>query len=77
MLVCLFNKLTVKKRQKSIWLNSLNDENKFFSNVLKAVKSNIAMFDQNSLVSSGGQTSRIDSLENHLYKFNLKQKKKK
>ena len=34
--------------------------------------------DQTSLVSqSGGQTSRIDSLKNCLYKFNLKQKKKK
>ena len=46
---------------------------------MKAVKSNaIAIFDQTSLVSqSGGQTSRIDSLENCLYKFNLKQKKKR
>ena len=60
--------------------NKLNDEKiNFFTNVLKVIKSNaIALFDQTSLVSqSGGQTSRIDSLENCLYKFNLKQKKKK
>ena len=50
-----------------------NEKINFFSNVIKAVKSNaIAIFDQTSLVSqSGGQTSRIDSLENCLYKFNL------
>ena len=60
--------------------NKLNDEKiNFFTNVLKVIKSNaIALFDQTSLVSqSGGQTSRIDSLENCLYKFNLKQEKKK
>tara|TARA_B100000575_G_scaffold117588_1_gene93610 strand:+ start:629 stop:2098 length:1470 start_codon:yes stop_codon:yes gene_type:complete len=60
--------------------NKLNDEKiNFFTNVLKVIKSNaIALFDQTSLVSqSGGQTSRIDSLENCLYKFNLKQKRKK
>ena len=61
-------------------VNKLNDEKiSFFTNVLKNIKSNaIALFDQTSLVSqSGGQTSRIDSLKNCLYKFNLKQKKKK
>ena len=60
--------------------NKLNDEKiNFFTNVLKVIKSNaIALFDQTSLVSqSGGQTSRIDSLENCLHKFILKQKKKK
>ncbi len=70
-------KSTIKK---VYGVNKLNDEKiNFFSNVLKAVKSNaIAIFDQTSLVSqSGGQTSRIDSLENCLYKFNLKQKKKR
>ncbi len=51
----------------------------FFIGVLKYIKSNaIALFDQNSLVSqSGGQTSRVDSLKNCLYKFNLKQDKRK
>ena len=60
--------------------NTLDDEKiSFFTNVLKVIKSNaIALFDQTSLVSqSGGQTSRVDSLENCLYKFNLKQRKKK
>ena len=69
-------KSTIKK---IYGVNRLNNEKiNFFSNVIKAVKSNaIAIFDQTSLVSqSGGQTSRIDSLENCLYKFNLKQKKK-
>ena len=70
-------KSTIKK---VYGVNKLNNEKiNFFSNVIKAVKSNaIAIFDQTSLVSqSGGQTSRIDSLENCLYKFNLKQKKKR
>ena len=70
-------KSTIKK---VYGVNRLNEEKiNFFSNVIKAVKSNaIAIFDQTSLVSqSGGQTSRIDSLENCLYKFNLKQKKKR
>ena len=50
----------------------------FFISVLKYIKSNaIALFDKNSLISqSGGQTSRVDSLENCLYKFNLKHNKK-
>ncbi len=66
--------------KKVYGVNRLNNEKiNFFSNVIKAVKSNaIAIFDQTSLVSqSGGQTSRIDSLENCLYKLNLKQKKKR
>ena len=48
----------------------------FFTNVLRFVKSNaIALFNQTSLVSqSGGQTSRVDSLENCLYKFKVKHK---
>ena len=51
----------------------------FFTNVLKFVKSNaIALFNNSSLVSqSGGQTSRVDALQNCLYKFKLKHKKKK
>ena len=59
--------------------NKLKKENiNFFISVLKYIKSNaIALFDKNSLISqSGGQTSRVDSLENCLYKFNLKQNKK-
>ena len=50
----------------------------FFTNILKFIKSNaIAVFDNTSLISqSGGQTSRIDSLENCLYKLNLKARKK-
>ena len=66
--------------KKVYGLNKLNAEKlNFFTNVLKVIKSNaIALFDQTSLVSqSGGQTSRIDSLTNCLYKFNLKSKKKK
>ncbi len=66
--------------KKVYGVNRLNNEKiNFFSNVIKAVKSNaIAIFDQTSLVSqSGGQTSRIDSLENCLYKLNFKQKKKR
>ncbi len=58
--------------------NKLKKENiNFFISVLKYIKSNaIALFDKNSLISqSGGQTSRVDSLENCLYKFNLKQNK--
>ena len=36
------------------------------------------MFDENSLVSqSGGQTSRVDALQNCLYKFKLRQRSKK
>ena len=51
----------------------------FFINVLKFIKSNaIAIFDSTSLVSqSGGQTSRVGSLESCLYKLKLKQLKKR
>ncbi len=51
----------------------------FFINVLKFIKSNaIAIFDSTSLVSqSGGQTSRVGSLESCLYKLKLKRLKKK
>ena len=51
----------------------------FFTNVLKFIKSNaIVLFNQTSLVSqSGGQTSRVDSLKNCLYKLKTKQKNKK
>tara|TARA_A100001015_G_scaffold114800_1_gene127451 strand:- start:1747 stop:3216 length:1470 start_codon:yes stop_codon:yes gene_type:complete len=64
--------------KKIFGINKLKDEKiEFFTNVLKFIKSNaIAVFNQTSLVSqSGGQTSRIDSLENCLYKLKLKQKK--
>ena len=46
----------------------------FFINVLKLVKSNaIAIFDNNSLLSqTGGQTSRIDALENCIFKLKFK-----
>ena len=55
------------------------DKIDFFTNILKFIKSNaIALFNQTSLVSqSGGQTSRVDALENCLYKLKAKQKKKK
>jgi len=55
--------------------NKLNeDQLNFFVNILKSIKSNaIALFDKDSLVSqSGGQTSRVDALQNCFYK--LKQK---
>ena len=47
------------------------DQINFFVNILKYIKSNaIALFDKDSLVSqSGGQTSRIDALENCFYKL--------
>jgi len=46
----------------------------FFINVLKLIKSNaIAIFDNNSLFSqTGGQTSRIDALENCISKLKFK-----
>ena len=61
-------------------VNKLKEEKiYFFTNVLKFIKSNaIALFNQTSLVSqSGGQTSRVDSLENCLYKLKVKQKQRK
>ena len=56
-----------------------NEQIEFFTNVLKFIKSNaIALFDKTSLVSqSGGQTSRVESLQNCLYKFKLNHQKKK
>ena len=66
---------------KSIYgTNNLNkDKLNFFVNILKYIKSNaIALFDRNSLVSqSGGQTSRVDALQNCFYKFKLKHDHKK
>ena len=70
-------KSTIKK---IYGVNKLKSEQiDFFINVLKFIKSNaIALFDKTSLVSqSGGQTSRIESLQNCLYKFKLKHKTKK
>ncbi len=70
-------KTTIKK---IFGVNKLSNEKiDFFTNILKFIKSNaIAVFDNTSLISqSGGQTSRIDALENCLYKLNLKQEKKK
>ncbi len=54
------------------------DQFNFFLNVLKNIKSNtIAIFDQDSLISqSGGQTSRVDALQNCFYKLNHKHKSK-
>ena len=60
--------------------NKLSEEKiNFFVNVLKNIKSNaIALFDEDSLISqSGGQTSKIDALQNCLYKFKLKHNLKK
>ncbi len=66
--------------KKIFGVNKLKEEKiYFFTNVLKFIKSNaIALFNQTSLVSqSGGQTSRVDSLENCLYKLKVKQKERK
>ncbi len=74
----------VDRKQTSIEnINGINKLNKesidFFINILKFIKSNaIALFDENSLISqSGGQTSRIDALQNCLYKFKVKHKQRK
>jgi len=55
------------------------DQLSFFVNILKYIKSNaIALFDKDSLISqSGGQTSRIDALQNCFYKLKLKHDYKK
>ena len=55
------------------------DQLNFFVNILKYIKSNaIALFDKNSLISqSGGQTSRVDALQNCFYKLKLKHDYKK
>ncbi len=66
--------------KKVFGINKLEQEKiNFFISVLKSIKSNaIAIFDHTSLVSqSGGQTSRVSSLENCLYKLKLKLKKDK
>jgi phosphoribosylaminoimidazolecarboxamide formyltransferase/IMP cyclohydrolase len=60
--------------------NKLNkDQLNFFVNILKYIKSNaIALFDKDSLVSqSGGQTSRVDALQNCFYKLKQKHSSKK
>ena len=60
--------------------NKLNkDQLNFFVNILKYIKSNaIALFDKDSLVSqSGGQTSRVDALQNCFYKLKQKHDYKK
>ena len=66
---------------KSIYgTNKLNkDQLNFFVNILKYIKSNaIALFDKDSLVSqSGGQTSRVDALQNCFYKLKQKHNYKK
>ena len=71
---------------KKTKIQSINGVNKlsfekinFFVNILKNIKSNaIAIFDEDSLISqSGGQTSRIDALQNCLYKLKLRKDFKK
>ena len=70
-----------KSQIKSIYgSNKLNkDQLNFFVNILKYIKSNaIALFDKESLVSqSGGQTSRVDALQNCIYKLKQRHKYKK
>jgi len=70
-----------KTEIKTIYGNhKLNkDQLNFFINVLKYIKSNaIALFDNDSLVSqSGGQTSRVDALQNCFYKLKQKHDHKK
>ena len=77
--------LIQKPNNKNSSIKSINGINKlnverinFYINTLKSIKSNaIAIFDENSLISqSGGQTSRIDALQNCLYKLKLKHKSK-
>ncbi len=78
--------LIQEANNKKTLVENINGKNKlslekinFFVNVLKNIKSNsIALFDENSLISqSGGQTSRVDALQNCLYKFNLRHKIRK
>jgi len=70
-----------KSKVKPIYGNNkLNkDQLNFFVNILKYIKSNaIALFDNDSLVSqSGGQTSRVDALQNCFYKLKQKHDHKK
>ena len=70
-----------KSKIKSIYGNNRLNKNQlnFFVNILKYIKSNaIALFDKDSLVSqSGGQTSRVDALQNCFYKLKQKHNYKK
>ena len=70
-----------KSQIKTVYgANSLKkDQLNFFVNILKYIKSNaIAIFDKDSLVSqSGGQTSRVDALQNCFYKLKQKHDHKK
>ena len=70
-----------KSQIKSIYGNNKLNKNQlnFFVNILKYIKSNaIALFDRDSLVSqSGGQTSRVDALQNCFYKLKQKHDYKK
>ena len=70
-----------KSQIKSIYgSNKINKgQLNLFVNILKYIKSNaIALFDKDSLVSqSGGQTSRVDALENCFYKLKQKHDYKK
>jgi len=70
-----------KSQIKSIFGKNLlsKDYLDFFVNILKYIKSNaIAIFDKDSLVAqSGGQTSRVDALQNSIYKLKLKHDYKK
>jgi phosphoribosylaminoimidazolecarboxamide formyltransferase/IMP cyclohydrolase len=72
---------TKKSEIKTIYgTNKLKkDQLNFFVNILKYIKSNaIALFDNDSLVSqSGGQTSRVDALQNCFYKLKQKHDYKK
>ena len=70
-----------KSQIKSIYGTNRLSKNQlnFFVNILKYIKSNaIALFDRDSLVSqSGGQTSRVDALQNCFYKLKQKHNYKK
>ena len=72
---------TKKSEIKTIYGNNKikKDQLNFFVNILKYIKSNaIALFDNDSLVSqSGGQTSRVDALQNCFYKLKQKHDYKK
>ena len=72
---------TKKSQIKTIYgTNKLNkDQLNFFVNILKYIKSNaIALFDKDSLISqSGGQTSRVDAIQNCFDKLKQKHDHKK
>ena len=74
--------LVQEKNNKISKIKSINgkmslkkEELNFFINILKNIKSNtIAIFDNNSLLAqSGGQTSRVDALQNCISKLKQKQ----